>query len=80
VRIDRPTYGFAWGVARRVGDCQTINVSMGVGTGGGGVAYATYFLVCRMHFLHDCTVGVGALICRYMEVIAYVEQLPSRCL
>jgi hypothetical protein len=53
---------------------------MGVGTGGGGVAYATYFLVCRMHFLHDCTVGVGALICRYMEVIAYVEQLPSRCL
>jgi len=39
---------------------------MGVGTG--GVAYATDFLVCRMHFPHDCTVGLGALICRYMEV------------
>ena len=25
---------------------------MGVGTG--GVAYATEFLVCRMHFPHDC--------------------------
>ena len=45
---------------------ETRNLSMDVGTG--GVAYVDDFLVCRMHFPHDFTVGLGALICRYMEV------------
>lgn len=65
VHIDRPSRELH-GALRLLEDCQTINVSMGVYQG--GVAYATENLVCRMHFPHDCTVGVYALICRYMEV------------
>lgn len=45
---------------RRLSDNKRFN---GCRYRGRGVAYATDFLVCRMHFPHDCTVGVGALIC-----------------